>query len=78
MKKIFLFALLAGGFFNQIMAQCPMCKASVESSREMGSKSVGTGLNTGILLLLCSVYIIVLTVGVLWYRNFKRANISNG
>ncbi len=55
-----------------------MCKASVESSREMGSKSVGTGLNTGILLLLCSVYIIVLTVGVLWYRNFKRANISNG
>lgn len=78
MKKVLLLLLAAGCFFSEISAQCPMCKASVESSRELGTKSVGNGLNTGILLLLCSVYVIVLTVGILWYRNFKRASLTNG
>jgi hypothetical protein len=72
-KKIILLLLIAGCFFNEIVAQCPMCKASVESSQGFGGKSVGMGLNTGILLLLSSVYIIVITVGILWYKKYKRS-----
>ena len=72
-KKLILLALIVGCFFTEIMAQCPMCKASVESSQRSGGKSVGMGLNVGILLLLSSVYIIVITVGIFWYRNYKRS-----
>ncbi len=53
-------------------AQCPMCKASVESSQSSGSKSIGMGLNVGILMLLASVYVIMAIVGFFWYRNFKN------
>lgn len=54
------------------IAQCPMCKASVESSQSVGAKSVGMGLNAGILMLLVSVYIILFGVGIIWYRKFRR------
>lgn len=56
-------------------AQCPMCKSSVESSIEEGGKK-GTGLNNGILYLLAAPYIAVAGVGLLWYRNYRRKNIS--
>lgn len=56
-----------------IVAQCPMCKASVESSQRTHSKSVGMGLNTGILMLLVTVYVIVFGIGIMWYRNYRRS-----
>lgn len=73
LKKLFFLILITVSFLNYLSAQCPMCKASVESSQRFGTKSVGMGLNAGILLLLGSVYVIVITVGVLWYRNYKRS-----
>lgn len=77
-KKIVFFVLTIVCFLSDLSAQCPMCKASVESSQNMGGKSVGMGLNVGILLLLSSVYIIAITVGILWYRNYKRSLPNNG
>ncbi len=76
-KKIVSLLILLGGFFYNLSAQCPMCKASVESSQAIGGKSVGMGLNAGILLLLSSVYIIAFTVGIVWYRNYKRSLPAN-
>ena len=76
-KKIVFLVLIVGCFFQELSAQCPMCKASVESSQGMGGKSVGMGLNAGILLLLSSVYVIAFTVGILWYRNYKRSLPAN-
>ncbi|MDI1234713.1 MAG: hypothetical protein PSX81_10560 [bacterium] len=76
-KKIVFFVISITCFLSELSAQCPMCKASVESNQSMGGKSVGMGLNTGILLLLSSVYIIVFTVGILWYRNYKRSLPTN-
>lgn len=76
MKK-YLFTLLIWFLSLQVsLAQCPMCKASVESSQSSGTKSVGMGLNMGILMLLVSVYVIVFSVGIMWYRKYRKNQMS--
>ncbi|MBX3102020.1 MAG: hypothetical protein KF690_05890 [Bacteroidetes bacterium] len=60
--------LLAG----PVAAQCPMCKSNVESAQKNDAKRVGTGLNTGILFLMATPYLLVLTGGFLWYRHRRR------
>ena len=52
-------------------AQCPMCRMSAESNLENGGTQ-GKGLNKGILYMLAMPYLIVGTIGVLWYRNRKK------
>jgi hypothetical protein len=54
------------------MAQCPMCKASVESSIKSGKSNAGKGLNNGILYLLAAPYLVVASVGFFWYKKFRR------
>ena len=78
MKKSLLTVVLIMLFLIDAFSQCPMCKASVESSQSTNSKSVGMGLNIGILMLLGSVYVILFTVGFLWYKNFKKSQEVNG
>ncbi len=51
-------------------AQCPMCRMSAESNLANGG-SEAKGLNTGILYMLSMPYLLVATMGVIWYRNKK-------
>jgi hypothetical protein len=60
---------------NDVAAQCPMCKTSVESGLKEGNQ-VGLGLNDGILYLLAMPYILVAGVGFFWYRGFRRRKMS--
>ncbi len=57
-------------------SQCAMCRATVESNVGTGSKEpeseVGSGLNTGILYLMAIPYILVGTVGFLWYKSNRK------
>lgn len=55
-------------------AQCPMCKASIESSMREGNNRA-KGLNNGILYLLAAPYLVVGGVGWVWYKNYRRKNI---
>lgn len=71
LKTIVLLIVFSLSALNSF-AQCPMCKASIESSQSNGSKSVGMGLNIGILMLLASVYVIIAIVAYFWYKNFKN------
>jgi hypothetical protein len=73
MKKTIYFCLLflATGH-NSILAQCAMCRSAVESTMSNGRNLSAVGLNTGILYLLLAPYILVGTVGYLWYRNSKK------
>lgn len=57
-------------FANEAVAQCPMCKSSVESGLKNGN-STGLGLNDGILYLLAMPYILVAGVGIFWYKSFR-------
>ncbi len=54
-----------------LAAQCPMCKIAAESNLKNGG-SAGKGLNGGILYMLATPYIIVGTIGYLWWRNRKK------
>lgn len=73
MKKVLLITLFTLINLSTLVAQCPMCKAAVESNLENNeSAAVGLGLNSGILYLMAIPYLMVITIGVLWYRSKKK------
>ncbi len=55
----------------EMNAQCPMCKMSAEKNLQDGG-TAGKGLNKGIFMMLAMPYLLVGTIGVLWYRNRKK------
>jgi hypothetical protein len=55
----------------EVNAQCPMCKMSAENNLKDGG-TAGKGLNKGIFMMLAMPYVLVGTIGVLWYRNRKK------
>jgi hypothetical protein len=83
MKRLFFKFFFAGLMMLTLMlvsteaySQCAMCRATVESNVGTGSpdpeSQVGAGLNTGILYLMLIPYILVGTVGFLWYKNSRK------
>ncbi len=72
-KIIFLTAvfIIAFSMFNEITAQCPMCRMSAESNLKSGG-TMGRGLNTGILYMLALPYLLVATMGYWWWRNRRK------
>jgi hypothetical protein len=54
------------------IAQCAMCRTTVESSISNGRSNIATGLNTGILYLLSAPYLIVGAIAFLWFRQSKQ------
>ncbi|WP_299819149.1 hypothetical protein [uncultured Pontibacter sp.] len=79
LNKIFALTLLVLSlslFTTNAYSQCAMCRATVESNVGTGSKDpeseVGSGLNTGILYLMVVPYILIGTVGFLWYKSNKK------
>lgn len=58
------------------VAQCPMCRMSLESNLKNGG-TAGQGMNAGILLLLATPYLLVGGIAFVWYRNKKtQANVE--
>lgn len=59
---------------GEVAAQCQACKSTVESNLADGG-STGLGLNQGILYLLAMPYIMIVSIGAIWffkYRNKKQ------
>ena len=63
-----LFVLVA----PDLLAQCAMCRGTVESTVSNGRSLVASNLNIGILYLLLAPYILVSTIAYMWYRNSKK------
>jgi hypothetical protein len=73
---IILFFLFAPLFITtNSSAQCAMCQATVESNLKNGGTS-GSGLNSGIMYLLAAPYIAMAGIGFLWYKKYRKKNIS--
>ncbi|MFZ9971234.1 MAG: hypothetical protein ACO3GK_08005 [Bacteroidia bacterium] len=76
MKRWIFFILLNAGLgLSAVFAQCPMCKTALTSSRDRKESSepvVGNGINSGILFLLATPYVLVGTAGFFYYQNFKK------
>lgn len=58
-------------------AQCAMCAAVAETSKENGS-SAAIGLNNGILYLFLTPYLLVAAILFFWLRARKKANATQG
>ena len=71
-KKLFILVALV--LLTQIdaLAQCAMCRTTVESTISNGRSNIATGLNTGILYLLSAPYLIVGAIAFLWFRQSKQ------
>jgi hypothetical protein len=71
------FALVAGLFVffmligNELIAQCPMCRITAESNLKDGG-TMGRGLNSGILYMFFTPYLIVGAIGIWWWRNNRK------
>ena len=61
--------------FTEVSAQCSMCTLNAENSVQNGNTE-GNGLNRGILYLLAAPYLAIAGVGFLWYKKYRRKNIS--
>ncbi len=64
-STILLILLIA--FPDLAEAQCAMCKATAEQSDQVG-------LNKGILLMFMAPYILVGSIGYVWYKNKKNVD----
>lgn len=69
-----IFVLVVGLFFsvNYAIAQCAMCRVTIENNVSNGDTKVGAGLNTGILYLLTTPYVLLATIGFIWYRHARK------
>lgn len=56
---------------TQSMAQCAMCRATIENNLSNGDVGIGASLNFGILYLFVMPYLAIGVVGFFWYRNSK-------
>lgn len=56
---------------NEAGAQCPMCKAALESGRKSGTTEVGNTINYGIIYLFVMPYGIALVFAIIFYRKNK-------
>jgi len=73
MKKVLIFLslqLLLG--FQGLMAQCAMCRATVENNVSAGETALGSGLNLGILYLFVTPYLIFGVLAFFWYKKSKE------
>lgn len=76
-KGLFILSILFISFLfsNEVFAQCSMCTVNAEQSIKNGN-SQGAGLNTGILYLLAIPYLLILVIGIVWYKKYRKKSIG--
>ena len=53
------------------VAQCAMCRATLENNVSNGNIGIAAGINQGILYLFFAPYLAVAVIAYLWYRTSK-------
>lgn len=54
-----------------LVAQCPMCRATAETNLANGGTE-GQGLNDGIMYMLGMPYVVIGTIAFFWWRNRRK------
>ena len=75
-KRIVFFLIVFLLFQMDGLAQCAMCRTTVESTISNGRSNVATGLNTGILYLLAAPYLLVGAIAWMWFRQSKKEQLA--
>ena len=71
---VFVFGLMLIGA-QPAASQCAMCSATVETNSKSGAHTT-KGLNNGIMYLLAAPYLAVAVVGLIWYKKYRRKNVT--
>lgn len=76
MKKLlfftFVIALVVVSAQQDLAAQCAMCRASPENNVSNGDIGYAARLNVGIMYLFALPYLLIFTIGLLWYRRSQK------
>ncbi len=80
MKKIafvvlFIFATSIA-ILPEAKAQCAMCAINAEQGTKNGNTQ-GNGINDGVLYLMAIPYLLIASVGILWYIKFRKKTLSH-
>lgn len=75
-KRIAFFLIVFLLFQMDGLAQCAICRTTVESTISNGRSNVATGLNTGILYLLAAPYLLVGAIAWMWFRQSKKEQLA--
>lgn len=73
MKTIFLSAIFLVSAMTSALAQCAMCRATLENNLSNGNPGIATGMNLGILYLFAAPYLAVAAVAFFWFKT-SRSN----
>jgi hypothetical protein len=73
MKRFFLCVLFIVVSVSGSLAQCAMCRSSLENNYSNGNPGIAAGINTGILYLLVIPYLAAMVLGYFWYKSSKDA-----
>ena len=65
-----LFLLFSAGL-SQSIAQCAMCRATLENNVSNGQIGIAENLNLGIMYLFVMPYTVIAVVAYFWYRSSK-------
>ena len=77
MKKLILLSFVILSSFSALVAQCPRCKSALTNSRKnekQYDRTVGDGINKGILFLMSVPYVLVAGAGFAVYKTQKKKN----
>lgn len=58
-----------------VKAQCTVCTTNVETNAKNGGTQAN-GLNNGVMYLLAAPYLAVAVVGYIWYKKYRRKNVT--
>ena len=77
-KSLVLLLLISVVTASNSLAQCAMCRATLETNVSNGSQEqLASTLNFGIMYLFAAPYLLVATVGYLWYKQSKKSVADN-
>lgn len=74
MKRILILVILFFVSFESVLAQCAMCRSTIENNYSNGDPGIAAGINVGILYLLSMPYLAAMIIAYLWYKSSKNAS----
>jgi hypothetical protein len=73
MKKLvvtFILSMVMG--ISDLLAQCSMCRTTIENNVSAGDTALGSGLNLGILYLFVTPYLVFGVIAFFWYKKSRE------
>jgi len=71
-KLIYGLTFILGSFTTEVVAQCAMCRATLENNVSNGQVGIAAGINFGILYLFVTPYLAICVLAILWYRTSRK------